>query len=367
MGMPRRVFMSADAVGGVWRYALELARGFSDRGVETRIAVLGPAPGLDQLREAAAIGGLEVTATALPLDWTATSEAELLECSAVLKAMALRSGADIVHLNAPALAGRDPWPIPLVVAAHSCVGTWWNAVRREALPEDFVWRTRLTARGLHIADCAIAPSRSFAASIEAFYGVGVRIVPVLNGTRPLSTRPVRRRHCVFTAGRLWDEGKNMAALDRAAAHLPVPVYAAGPVEGPNRERREFRHLQLLGRLTPVEMARWYATAPVFASLSRYEPFGLTVLEAAQAGAALVLSDIATFRELWDGVAWFVPPDDYDMLASALDYLTQEPAVAAELGAKARLRAARYTVDRMVAATLDVYASIPARQQLAKTG
>ena len=37
----------------------------------------------------------------------------------------------------------------------------------------------------------------------------------------------------------------------------------------------------------------------------YEPFGLAVLEAAQAGCALVLSDIPTFRELWDGAALFV--------------------------------------------------------------
>ncbi len=53
------------------------------------------------------------------------------------------------------------------------------------------------------------------------------------------------------------------------------------------------------------MATAYAAATVFASMARYEPFGLAVLEAAQAGMRLVLSDIPTFRELWDGAAIFV--------------------------------------------------------------
>ena len=59
-----------------------------------------------------------------------------------------------------------------------------------------------------------------------------------------------------------------------------------------------------------ELAEHYDTAilptrPIFVSVSRYEPFGLAVLEAAHAGCALVLSDIPTFRELWQGAASFV--------------------------------------------------------------
>ena len=49
---PRRVLLTADAVGGVWRYALELAAGFAERGIETVIAVLGPVPNEVQREEA---------------------------------------------------------------------------------------------------------------------------------------------------------------------------------------------------------------------------------------------------------------------------------------------------------------------------
>ena len=42
---PRCVLMTADAVGGVWTYALDLARGLSAQGVQVSLALLGPEPG----------------------------------------------------------------------------------------------------------------------------------------------------------------------------------------------------------------------------------------------------------------------------------------------------------------------------------
>ena len=107
-----------------------------------------------------------------------------------------------------------------------------------------------------------------------------------------------RERAVLTAGRLWDEAKGAALLDAAAAGLDAPVRAAGPVRGPNGAAVVLPHLTLLGTLDPAGMAREYARASVFASMARYEPFGLSVLEAAQAGMRLVLLDTPVFRELW---------------------------------------------------------------------
>jgi glycogen synthase len=96
---------------------------------------------------------------------------------------------------------------------------------------------------------------------------------------------------------------------------------------------------------------------VFASPARYEPFGLAVLEAAQAGAALVLSDIPTFRELWDGAAVFLDPDDAESWAATLHRLAGAPGMAADLGQRAKLRSYRYDVRAMVDRTLDLYRSV----------
>jgi glycosyltransferase involved in cell wall biosynthesis len=79
-----------------------------------------------------------------------------------------------------------------------------------------------------------------------------------------------------------------------------------------------------------------------------------VLEAAQAGCPLVLSDIPTFRELWDGAAIFVAPNDDAAIAAALEGLLRDPEERARAGAAARERAGRYTVAAMTAGVLGVY-------------
>jgi len=187
---------------------------------------------------------------------------------------------------------------------------------------------------------------------------------VHNGRTPLASAALGRKEaCVLTAGRLWDEAKNVALLDRAAAALDWPVFAAGPLQGPDDGPRHFAHFSLLGALPPAALARWYAKAAVFASPARYEPFGLAVLEAAQAGAALVLGDIPSFREIWGEAAVFVDPEDAAGLAAALRALLAEPARAAALGAAARDRARRYPVAAMVQRTLDLYHRLLAPERL----
>ena len=51
-GRPARVLLSTDAVGGVWSYTIDLARGLADRGIEPVMAVLGPPPTEDKVQQA---------------------------------------------------------------------------------------------------------------------------------------------------------------------------------------------------------------------------------------------------------------------------------------------------------------------------
>src|SRR5204862_7457985 len=124
---------------------------------------------------------------------------------------------------------------------------------------------------------------------------------VRNGRRQGAPRePAEPASLVFTAGRLWDEGKNLAALDRAAARLDVPVLAAGPLAGPNGAMIALPHTHALGELGGEDMQAWLARRPIFASVPRYEPFGLPGLAATHAGRAAVPSAIPTLRELRGG-------------------------------------------------------------------
>jgi glycosyltransferase involved in cell wall biosynthesis len=271
------------------------------------------------------------------------------------------TGVSGVHLHAPALVGMARWPVPVVAVAHSCVGTWWRAMRGdEPAPPDFRWRIEATREGLGRAAAVISPTAAHAEALRAVYGA-LDLIVVYNGADPLPLPAVRRDRAVLTAGRLWDEAKGVALLDRAAPALDGPVRAAGSVEGPNGARAALSRCELLGILDAAGMARAYAGATVFASMSRYEPFGLAVLEAAQAGLRLVLADIPTFRELWDGVATFVP--DEAALPAAL-----QAALNAGPDERPSQRAGRYTLDATVDATLTVHRRLlPARVAVGQVG
>jgi len=73
----------------------------------------------------------------------------------------------------------------------------------------------------------------------------------------------------------------------------------------------------LGAVTPGELEWLYANATLLVFATRHEGFGLPLLEAAGRGVPVVASDIPALREIGDGVARFVPPDDALAWSSAV--------------------------------------------------
>ncbi len=348
-----KLLLTTDAVGGVWTYSLDLARGLARQDVEVVIAVLGPAPSPAALAEAAAIPGLRLIITALPLDWLASAPGEIARGGEALAALAAEERVDLVQLHAPAFAAA-PFPVPVLTVVHSCMATWWEAVRGGALPAEFEWRAAQARAGLLRSDALVAPTAAFAAAVQRVYRLPAAPACVHNGRTPPSLAPTSQADVVLTVGRLWDEAKNVAGLDRAAAHLPIPAVAIGPTQGPEGSSIALTHLQTLGSVSSDMLAVRLAEQPIFVSTALYEPFGLSVLEAAQAGCALVLSDIPTFRELWDGAARFIDPRDDHAIAEAIIEVLNSPEQRQRLGEAARERSARYTVDATAAAMLARY-------------
>lgn len=366
MRRPARVLLTTDTTGGVWTYVLELAKGLGAKGIESVLAILGPRAGADQVREAKSNPTLTLQATELPLDWLARSEREVEDCARVLWGIASRNDVDIVHLHAPALAGRRRWQVPLVVSAHSCVGTWWSTVHGSEEPPDITWRSRLTRDGMQTADAVIAPSQSFADALAMRYGLSARVAVVQNGRTPLLGRRTIRfsqRTGVITAGRLWDPAKDMATLDRAAPLMNTSVTAAGPTVGPDGRCFQPNNITMLGTLDAMRLTRRYAAAAVFVSSAVYEPFGLAALEAAQNSTALVLSDIPTHRELWGGVALFFPPRNSGKLAECVNRVIEDEDLRHKLAQLAENRAKRFTAGRMVGSTMNIYVSTMAKAQV----
>jgi glycogen synthase len=345
--MTRRLLMTADAVGGVWTYVLELTAALAPLGWEVHLATMGPGPTSDQRDAAIAHGVASLHTSSFALEWMADPWTEVQDAGEWLLLLEAELVPDVVHLNGFALAAL-PWLAPVVVVAHSCVFSWWEALHRHAPPPEWATYRERVRRGLDAASAVVAPTTAMLSALNRWYGpVSGDVIP--NGRRSDWAHPLAKEPYVLGAGRVWDGAKALDRLARAAERVPWPVYIAGDDGGcppPGAARQ-------LGRLSFDDLAVWLLRASIFAAPSCYEPFGLGPLEAAIAGCALVLGDIPSLREVWGDAGSYVEPGNDDHLVEVVVRLTGDEAGRHRLARRARRRAVRYTPERMG----DAYAAL----------
>jgi glycogen(starch) synthase len=363
---PRRVLMTADTVGGVWTYALELARALSSSEVEILLATLGAPPSQSQLQAASRLQNIRVVSASFRLEWMTDPWDDVARAGDWLLDLEQEHAPDIVHLNGYVHAAL-PWAAPRVVVAHSCVLSWWRATRGGDAPEKWGRYAEAVREGLLAADRVIAPTRAMLDALIAHYGPLPRAGVIYNARDASVFRPLPKDEFVLGAGRLWDEGKNVQALADVAPGLPWPVLLAGECQGPEGQRVSPGGAGLLGPVAESQMARLLGRAAIFAHPARYEPFGLCALEAALSGCALVLGNIPSLRELWEGVALFAPPNDKAALAHAITRLIRQPHELARRGQRARERALLLEPAAMAEAYLSVYEGVIASRALVGIG
>jgi glycogen(starch) synthase len=353
---PRTVLVTADTIGGVWSHTLELARALGAEGIEVVLGAMGRRPSSDQEREARAVQSLTLHAAPFRLPWMQDPWDDVARAGEWLLELAARTGSELAHLSEPVF-GALPWPVPVIAVGHSCVLSWYAAVRRQNVgPEWDRYRSAMTS-GLCAADIVVAPSRGMLASLRSHYGMRAGTV-VRNGRDPARYAPGPKQPVVLTAGRLWDPAKNLGLLLEVAPDLPWPVHAAGDDRAPDGSPPlDAPAVRLLGNLSAEALAERFAGAAIYASPARYEPFGQSILEAALSGCALVLGDIPSMRELWDGVAVFVPPDEAATLRHALLELIRDTGLRETLAMRARRRALEYSPRRMARAYLELYGGL----------
>ena len=355
MSQPRRVLLTVDAVGGVWRHVCDLVDQLDRVGVACLVVGSGPAPSAELVRETEGWRRSMLEWTGHPLDWMTEDQAALDAARSDLEQRARDWHADIVHLNMPSQAAGLRADLNVVAMSHSCRATWWRATRSGPPPD--AWRPGIerTRRGLARADRVLAPSHAHARALRQAYGPITRITVVHNAMFDKGSAEDDRERVILAAGRWWDDAKNLAALDRAAARCAWPIMIAGPMAGPDGSTRAAGNVVALGALDHAALRRRMARAAIFTSASVYEPFGLAVLEAASHGCALVLSDIPSFRELWRDAAIFADPRCKDAFGAALDRLAGNDDDRRLLGEAARARSADFAPARQRDGMLEAYA------------
>ncbi len=242
------------------------------------------------------------------------------------------------------------------------------------------WITRFLMSRMHAVIAASEAAASYLQrpAVVILHGIDIdRYAPAQDRAAALAAAGIRQKHAIGCFGRVRAQKGTDLFIEAMCRLLPRhPDFAAVVVgqvtadqqafsEGLKRRVREAGladRVCFLGELPIEEVPAWYGRLLIYAFTSRNEGFGLTLLEAMAAGAALVAARAgAADKVVVDGeTGLLVPAGNANALAEALETLMREPARAAEMGSKGRARvverfSAAAEADRIAAVYRDVLA------------
>ena len=195
------------------------------------------------------------------------------------------------------------------------------------------------------------------------------VIVVPNGVAPEyvpAPKEPRATKTMLYVGR-FDPYKNACGLMdvfaavRKLAKTDVRLRMVGPADPRYPEARQRAealglnpHIDWVGYVDGAALIREYQQADVFVLLSKYEGFGLPVLEAMACGTPVVCSHRSSLPEVAADAAAVVDPDRVEDAASEIVRVLEEPAHAADLVRRGRGRAAEFTWQRTAEQTLKAY-------------
>lgn len=357
----------APDIGGVERHAEEHARGLVARGIPVEVLTTDPTGRLPRverrdgvlIRRFPTIGGDGVFFVSPHLArwaWGHAGRYRLVHAHSYHTLVPLAAG-----------TGARRAGVPLVITPHYHGGG--HTRLRDLLHIPY---RPVAGRILHAADSVISVSDAEAGWLTRDFGdLPIHILP--NGVGlpdrdPQASPPTPPDRpptavTILSVGRL-EAYKGVERTVAALPHLPpetcLVVIGKGPASeaiAATAERLGVRdRVRLLGHVSTDELEAWYGVADVFVTLSTEEAFGMTVLEAAAAGAPVVASAIPAHRE----VAGYVPGDRIALVAPDVDGTHLASAIEA---ARGRGRSADRTGwrlptwDAMVDGIVEVYAEV----------
>jgi glycosyltransferase involved in cell wall biosynthesis len=346
------VLITSDTVGGVWTYTQELVTGLAQRGHKITLVSFGKVPSPDQSAWLRNLDNVDYRPTEYRLEWMEVAERDIEESRRYLKMLVSEVQPDVLHFSQYCYGDIDV-SVPRVVVAHSDVVSWWVGVHGSE-PDDSPWiqtYRKHVEKGLRGADLVVAPSQWMLDAVCRHYLQPQHGAVVYNGRSPALFNPGHDKEDIsLSVGRIWDEAKNVQLLLHADEALATRI--VGWAQEPGREKKALPacppNVELLGPKSQDELRYLYAAASIYVATSRYEPFGLSPLEAALSGCALVMNDIPVFHELWADSALYFRQNDSRDLTQLIVELKHSPGLREHYGARAyRTACEKFTASRMV--------------------
>jgi len=348
-----KIMMTADTVGGVWTYAMALCEALQPYNVEVHLMTMGKWLNDAQNRQVRQLDNVILYESNLKLEWMDDPWDDIKLAEEWIGSVYKKVMPDIIHFNNYAEV-RSEWECSIITVFHSCVQTWFKAVKSEEAPEMWDRYRAIVERALFLSDAVVFPTAAMKEQAMQVYGSIPCTKVIYNGGNPASSSSITKEPFILSAGRVWDEAKNISLLSEIASQLPWPVAIAGDSASPDGKVYQPDNVQFLGHLQAGHLQEQMERAAIFAMPAKYEPFGLAVLEAASAGCALALSDISTLREIWGDAALYFDPNDKEDAARVIRQLTDNEALRQSMAAKAQARAGRYTAEAMAANYMELY-------------
>jgi len=356
-----KILMTTDTIGGVWTYSMDLIRGLERFNVQIILATLGAPLTDSQLSEVRKLPQVSLHTSTYKLEWMNDSSNDLRKAQQWVLQLAFTFQPDIIHFNSYAFDGRL-FSAPVVMASHSCILSWWQAVKNEPAPPEWRIYENLVKKGLQSADIVIAPSYAMMANLVRYYKPGPDMKVIYNAGDSAFFRPAKKEKIIFAMGRLWDEAKNIQLLLKAAEFLDYPVFIAG--EGHNRVAEGIvpANVHFLGRLNREEVAGWLSKSAIYVLPALYEPFGLSALEAAYAGCTLVLGRITSLQEIWKGDALYADPRDQQSLSNQINLVMKDEDLLQKYSKMALNRSRNYQLSTMAGEYYRTYITLIERSK-----
>jgi len=354
-----KILMTADTVGGVWTYTVSLCKALEKYNTEVHLMTMGGKPVKQQSDQIRSLKNVHLYCSDYKLEWMENPWENVQQAAIWIKEVYEKVQPDIIHFNNYGQVNQI-WDCPVVTVFHSCVQTWWEAVKRENLPNEWKKYKEIVKQALFSSDILIAPTKAILDQAHKAYGKTGFAKVIYNGSGSKAYSTQKKERFILTAGRIWDEAKNISLLSRIAKQLKWPVYVAGTH---NKNEEEFENIHFLGQLPPEVLQELMLKAVLFVMPAKYEPFGLAILEAARAGCTLALGNIDTLNEIWGETALYFDPFNDEEALLVLQQLIEDKELRTELAKKSMKRAQSFTEQKMAENYFEVYKSLIKQRKL----
>jgi glycogen synthase len=369
------ILVTADTLSGSWTYTRELVTGLVTRGVQVTLVSFGEIPLPEETAWMELLHGLEYLPTAFRLEWMDEALHDLRESTRFLTGLVRELRPDVLHLH-QFCHGNLPVATPRVMMAHGDIIGWTQAVQgcEPRFTRWLDWYRETVTRGIRGADVVVAPSSWMLNTIRANYTQPKREVVIYPGRNPIFFNPyVNKEDSVLSVGRLVDAGKQVFLLTQHSIPFSICIVGADqtipqpnvPIRADVKVATDQNYVAIRGPQTEPQLRALYSRAAVYAATARYEPLGISALDAAFSRCAIVANDIPSFREVWGDAALYFRTNDGRSLAETLRRLDLDRGLRQAYSDRAYARAReRFTAKRMIDEYLDLYRSLLSTRSIA---